>query len=516
MVTKWSHWLDRPRLLAGLALLLALIPAWVAVATFREAREQNQGRFEADVNLQHARLQDISGDHFYMLSQTRNAARRLTDSALNEGSIQLPNFRRQEQVPHLIAYGYAERMENALILRWRSEALSPVSGPGEDLQRDPRVATLLHLPPPSNPSSSIGCMLDRHQFFTLVAVPKLPPDNGTRGYIVGWIDLDSLCRDERAPLVRDHMLVASPLGADGKPAKDTISVSIRDDEGAAWSAAIARGPNFDTQRGPAPWIAVIAAGASAVPMLVLSVLAARTAKLRGDLAAEREQLRQQRFFTQSVSHEFRTPLSIILSGADLLENYADKMDAERKRQVFDEIKSSTRQMNEMVERVLLLGRIESNRAEPKPKTANLAEFCEETARRIRTATNERCRIEVTAADEETMIDPVLAGTILENLLSNAVKYSAAGSSVNLTASVEGDRVTFIVRDEGIGIPADQLERVGEMFFRSGNVGDAPGSGLGLTIAQRCAALLGGTLKLESTESRGTTVTVSLPTARASS
>ena len=221
-------------------------------------------------------------------------------------------------------------------------------------------------------------------------------------------------------------------------------------------------------------------------------------------------VRQQRFFTQSVSHEFRTPLTVILSGTELLETYAERLSPERRAEVLAEIKDNTRHMSEMIERVLLLGRIESDRLSCQPKPANLSKFCHDLARKVTTATHGRTAISVTAPDRDALLDVALVGSVLENLLSNAVKYSAPGQPVTLDVTARHEQLILTVRDEGMGIPAGDVPRVCDPFHRGENVGAVPGTGLGLAIAQRCATLHGGTLKIESEEGRGTIATVTLP------
>lgn len=122
----------------------------------------------------------------------------------------------------------------------------------------------------------------------------------------------------------------------------------------------------------------------------------------------------------------------------------------------------------------------------------------------------RGEIVVSAPDANANLDVSILGSILGNLLSNAVKYSPPDKPVRLEVVLEKERVTFIVRDEGIGIPEQDVGRVCEPFHRCSNVGEVPGTGLGLAIVQRCAGLHGGTLTIQSTVGSGTTAIVTLP------
>ena len=411
-------------------------------------------------------------------------------------------------MPHLVGFGYAEQAQGHLILRWKGGERAPLPKVGEDIASEARVAAVLKEAPSSEREPTLSCMADGHQLLMLFAVAsKSSPV--IRGYVVGWIDLDTLCRDAAVPLLHDQVLAATPLEAHAPTPADARRVTMHDG-GVTWDAAIVRGPRFSDRYAPTPWLAYIAAGMSAVPLLILAMLAGRAARLHGALVTERESVRQQRYFTQSVSHEFRTPLGIILSGADLLESYDQQITDERRREVLGEIKANTRHMNAMIEQVLLLGRIESSRLMCNPKPIHVADFCRDIVHRVNTATHGRCAIAVAAPEREAMLDAALLGSVLGNLLSNAVKYSAPGQSVALETREDGAAMVFVVRDEGIGIPAEDVPRVGELFHRSSNVGDAPGTGLGLTIAQRCTELMGGSLKIASEAGRGTTVTVNIP------
>lgn len=426
--------------------------------------------------------------------------------------MRLPWFPWQEKLPNLLALGYAEVADAQILLRWKSAERVPVANLGDDLAARTGVPAAVQLVPADNPNHTMGCLVEPNRMLVLLALPGNRSPVPTYGYIVAWVDLAALCRDAALPLLRDQVLTATPLTRDEPTPAGASRVSIRDGR-ATWAVAIARGAQFSQQYGPpTPWLTFLAVGLSALPLLVLASLAGRAGQLRAALHAEREVVRQQRFFTQSVSHEFRTPLGIILSGADLLESYADKLTPTRRSEVLAEIKDNTRHMTEMIERVLLLGRIESSKLSCQPQPVPLAAFCHELARKVATAHPGRGVITVTAPEREVPLDAALVGSMLDNLLSNAVKYSAPGQPVTLEAVVGGTQIVFTVRDEGIGIPPGEVPRVCDPFHRCANVGAVPGTGLGLAIVQRCAALHGGTLKIESAEGHGTTAMVTLPLA----
>lgn len=303
------------------------------------------------------------------------------------------------------------------------------------------------------------------------------------------------------------MLVVTPL-AENLDVPAGAHGAVIADGNARWLAAIRRGEKFSERYSlPTPWLLLGALGLSTLPLLLLVSLASR---LRSDLAAEQEITRQQRFFTQSVSHEFRTPLGIIMSGAELLDKYLDHLTPERRREVLAEVKENTRLMSGMVEQVLMLGRIESSQQACHRRPVNVATLSNDVARKVCAAMNQELAPQVVSPDSEVMLDANLLGSILDNLLSNAIKYSPPDKPVKLVVTQRANEIVFTVQDEGIGIPADEIARVCDPFHRGANVGDAPGAGLGLAIARRCVELHSGTLRVESIEGKGSTITVTIP------
>ena len=505
---RWCRWIAQPRLLAGLTLLVALVPAWLAVVTYRDARQKDERVFETTADVLGRHLRDMFERDAYIPREVRIRAAALDDDSLRKGKMN-PTFPWMEKMPPLLAMGYAEWVDGKLIVRWKSAERVPVVQIGDDLTAIPGVVAALKVPQ-TDRSPVAGCVTAQRWMILLLPLSGIEKESAPRGCIVAWIDLNLSCRDISAQLIRDEVLSATPLVGDEPVRAETRRVEVRI-LGAAWTAEIARGARFSLQYGaPPPWFTFIAVGLSAVPLLVLASFAGRSAKLRAALTAEQEVASQQRFFTQSVSHEFRTPLGIILSGAELLDRYADRLTPERRSEVLAEIKDNTRLMTEMVEGVLLLGRIESGKFACTRHSVDLAEFSQGVVRKV-SATAAGAAISVSAPTGEVMVDAAVLGSILENLLSNAVKYSPRGKAVSLSVVAETERLIFTVRDEGIGMPATEIPRVCDPFHRCKNVGDIPGTGLGLAIARRCAELHGGTLHIESAEGRGTTVKVTIST-----
>jgi signal transduction histidine kinase len=230
------------------------------------------------------------------------------------------------------------------------------------------------------------------------------------------------------------------------------------------------------------------------------------------LARERELGDLKSNFVSLVSHEFRTPLGVILSAADVLARYFERLPAEKRARHLEMITRSTKNLAHLVDEVLVLGKVEEGRMRFAPEPLDLATVCRQLSDEIRSATDGVCPIQFTARTplDGAISDESLLRHILSNLLSNAVKYSEPDSPVEFSAGRQGDDVLLVVRDHGIGIPKEDREQLFTTFTRGGNVGPRPGTGLGLVIVQRCVELHGGDLQLESEPGQGTTITVRLP------
>lgn len=233
--------------------------------------------------------------------------------------------------------------------------------------------------------------------------------------------------------------------------------------------------------------------------------------LQKALNQEKELNRMKTSFVSLVSHEFRTPLGIIMSSAQILEAYFDRLSPERRLQQVHAIRDSVKRMGALMEDVLLLGRFEAGSMTCKPALLNLENFCRELTDEILSATSHRCPVEcaLTPPYPRAMADETLLRHILTNLLSNAIKYSPPGSTVHWSLQRAGTEAVFTVSDHGRGIPAGDLPHLFEPFRRASNVDDLPGTGLGLALVKHCVALQGGKIAVESQANSGTTFTITL-------
>jgi signal transduction histidine kinase len=234
-------------------------------------------------------------------------------------------------------------------------------------------------------------------------------------------------------------------------------------------------------------------------------------QLREALEQQRELVHLKSQFVNTVSHEFRTPLGVILTSADILTHYLDRLDATARQEHLKDIHRASVQMARMLDQVLDLGRIEAGKLGCTPRPLDLPALLHRITDESHSASS-GCRIELHQKGDldGASADESLLRHIFYNVLSNARKYSSPEAHVEFTVRRENTDAVFTVRDDGIGIPNAAIPHLFEAFSRAANVGDTPGTGLGLAIVKRCTDLHGGTLHIESEEGRGTLVTIRLP------
>jgi signal transduction histidine kinase len=238
----------------------------------------------------------------------------------------------------------------------------------------------------------------------------------------------------------------------------------------------------------------------------------RTNDLNEALSRERELGEMKSNFVSLVSHEFRTPLGVIMSATDVLKRYFDRLSPEKRERHLEMIGRSTKNLAQLIDEVLLLGRVEDGRMQFTPVPVDVEKLCRSLTDELRSATGGVCPIGFTKGSslEGAVSDEAILRHILSNLLSNACKYSNPAGPVTFTAERRDGDLVLTVRDRGIGIPEEDQAHLFTSFTRGRNVGTRPGTGLGLVVVHRCVQLHGGTLHLESEVGRGTTVTVTLP------
>ncbi len=235
-------------------------------------------------------------------------------------------------------------------------------------------------------------------------------------------------------------------------------------------------------------------------------------ELRKALEKERELNDLKTRFVSMASHEFRTPLTTIVSSTEILQRYTDRMDPDQKQKHFDKVQSASHHMTQLLDDVLLLGRSEAGQLQFDPAPLDLTQFAHEAIEQAQVTAPESLHFDtqIQGVCGDLLLDEKLLRHVLTNLLSNAVKYSPAGGTVHFAMECNEAEVTFRVEDEGIGIPEKDQMHLFEPFHRADNVDTIQGTGLGLAIAKRAVDRHGGTISFESTVGKGTVFTVVIP------
>jgi len=246
-------------------------------------------------------------------------------------------------------------------------------------------------------------------------------------------------------------------------------------------------------------------------MVTLEQLEKRGQELAQALAAEQELGELKSRFVSMASHEFRTPLTGVLTSAELIADYAQGPQKEKQLRHVARIRSSVKHLNDILEEFLSVGRIEEGRVEATPAPVDVAALLGETvadAQGLRKA-GQRIACD-TACAGLVRLDASLLRKILVNLLSNALKYSGENSVIHVRAECQEGQLTLLVQDPGVGISAEDQAHLFERFFRARNVSTVPGTGLGLYIIAKYLELMGGTIALRSELNVGTAVTLTIP------
>lgn len=235
--------------------------------------------------------------------------------------------------------------------------------------------------------------------------------------------------------------------------------------------------------------------------------------MRQALVKEQELGELKSRFVSMASHEFRTPLSTVLSSANLLEKYLDMEDSlERQTKHIRRIRSSVRNLTNILNDFLSLDKLEEGKIETHPSTWSVVELTRDIIEELSDYRKEGQKIihEHKSPKEEVFLDQNVIRNILINLLSNAMKYSSQGDEVEVRTAVKRSRLHLEVQDHGIGIPVEEQKHMFERFFRAGNAVNLDGTGLGLNIVHKYLELMGGKITFESEEGKGTNFIVVVP------
>ncbi|MEB3174868.1 MAG: PAS domain-containing sensor histidine kinase, partial [Cyanobacteriota bacterium] len=265
---------------------------------------------------------------------------------------------------------------------------------------------------------------------------------------------------------------------------------------------------YDPVGAPLYWVAI---------MRDISNLKQAQQEILQALEKEKELSELRSRFISMASHEFRTPLAIIGSSTGILELYYQRLSEDKRQQHLQRIHRSVKHMTDLLDDVLLVNRADAERLAFQPQLGNLRDFCRQLAAEIQLGAGEQAIVFECGdsglppeLDWDAVFDPKLLRQILTNLLSNALKYSPSQSQVYFTLTASEDEAVFTVRDQGMGIPSEDLPLLFTSFHRASNVGTIQGTGLGLAIVKKCTTLHRGDVTVESALGEGTCFTVRLP------
>ena len=230
------------------------------------------------------------------------------------------------------------------------------------------------------------------------------------------------------------------------------------------------------------------------------------------LAKEKELSELKSRFVSMTSHEFRTPLTVISSSAEILKNFGHGLDEKCKIEHLECIETYVEHTIKLLDDILLINKAETGNLAFEPAPLDLVPFCQLLTQEIQLSASNHIIVFSNNFQSNVIgnFDKKILRQILSNLLSNAIKYSPNSAIVNFNLDITESIVIFSIQDQGIGIPEADQVKLFESFHRAENVGNIPGTGLGLSIVAKCVDLHKGAIAVNSQLGRGTTFIVKIP------
>jgi PAS domain S-box-containing protein len=233
--------------------------------------------------------------------------------------------------------------------------------------------------------------------------------------------------------------------------------------------------------------------------------------LKRSLEKEKELNELKSRFVSMASHEFRTPLTTMLSSLSLVTKYGEQQDSENQSKHVGKIKNSINNLTDILNDFLSVSKLEEGRIENMPEEFNVKNFITEIVSEMRSMAKENQILNLEhSGSEQAVLDKKLLRNILFNLISNALKFSPQGGQIDIITKVNERAVKISVKDSGIGISKEDQKHLFERFFRGHNATHIQGTGLGLNIVVRYTELMNGEISYESKENKGTTFTILIP------
>jgi PAS domain S-box-containing protein len=237
--------------------------------------------------------------------------------------------------------------------------------------------------------------------------------------------------------------------------------------------------------------------------------------LESALERERETTNAYRNFVSMVSHQFRTPLAILDSSAQRILRRGAELTQDELVTRIQKIRNAGTRLTRLVESVLNAAKLDAGTIEVNPASSNLVDLVMDICERQREVSSQAdIRFDVPDVPVRVYCDGMLIEQVVVNLLTNAIKYSGDTPIVEIKIWMDGSRAFCSVRDWGIGIPADEISKIFDRFYRARTATGIAGTGIGLNFAQRIMHLHGGDIQVESYEAAGSLFTFDLPIANA--
>ena len=267
------------------------------------------------------------------------------------------------------------------------------------------------------------------------------------------------------------------------------------------------------------WIEILGTILSLAVIFSLCIILNRQWVKQDKIESLEVSLAQQKEFSElkirlfaMISHEFRTPLSIILLSSQLLSETLQGLADEQQFKNIYRIQSSAKLMNHLLTDILTLTRAEADKLDYTPQLMNVENFCLNLVEDLQLfgATSQIIEFRNYGQCFRANLDEKLLYSILSNLLLNAIKYSFDGGHIYLILNSSAESIVFQVIDEGIGIPPEEQPKIYELLYRCQNVENIVGTGLGLPVVKKCVERHQGEITMTSDVGVGTTFTVKIP------
>jgi len=237
----------------------------------------------------------------------------------------------------------------------------------------------------------------------------------------------------------------------------------------------------------------------------------KTIELTKALEKEKENNDLKSRFVSTASHEFRTPLTGLLTSVSILEQYTHADNHDKLSKHFSRIKASVTTLTDILNDFLSLDKLERGKIETACSSFDLRNLIQQTMEEINNNLKKGQKIKYTHSGDSLLHQDkkVLKNTLM-NLLSNASKYSSENKQIEIYSVIEEDTVKISIKDKGIGIPEKDQQNLFTLFFRAKNAEMTQGTGLGLNIVKKYLTILDGTIEFSSVENEGSTFTIIIP------